>query len=113
MSTLNPKKLTKVSAYTTSVDTYWILKDEHGFYWGIPAKDFEHGQLMKQYNGMSGFRSVSESEVINRLENRAEFIRLKTMGYPPLVASLCAITKDDPDRVLKELNNAGMTGYEC
>ena len=73
--------MTKVTTYIESGRTFYICKDENG-YWGIEDKNIdENGKLAVKLNGISGHLKNSVADCIRSISFQIKLDDLLTQGY--------------------------------
>ena len=83
------KTLTKITNYHEAGRKFTICEDNEGFYWAIEDKHIDaDGRINTTINGLSGFRSETEEECIERLSNFIQVEALVASGMDRMDATI-------------------------
>ena len=93
-----------ITTYTELNRTFYIVKNEAG-YWAIEDKYVdENGKLLKQFNGITGLRSDTVSECLSRTSTQIKVDYYISEGMTAAQASVYVITgKLLPAELLKTI----------
>ena len=79
---MNIKNVKHITTYQEGERKFLILKDEQGKFWAIEEQFVdEQGKLTQEINGITGLRSNSAQEAIERAHQRIVYQGLIAQGY--------------------------------